>query len=244
MLSQTLIRWEVRMSKYNVFETKEDWAKFRRGLFTASEVHRLLAEPKLKADKEAGNLSEGAKTYVRERVAILLAPEEPQHYNANMERGNEAEPQAVIAYADKIGMSINADGFIYTSVNGFVFFTDEEYNAGGTPDIILKDKPYTIIGEIKCPLSKTHLEYMMITNAEELKAAVPQYYAQMQMNMWLCDATNGVFISFDDRYYNETHYLHTVEVPRDDEYIEQIKRKLLKAKEYKELLLNTINKTN
>jgi hypothetical protein len=62
--------------------------------------------------------------------------------------------------------------------------------------------------------------------------------------MWLCDATNGVFISFDDRYYNDAHHLHTVEVPRDDEYIEQIKRKLLKAKEYKQLLLNTINKTN
>ena len=240
MLSLTLIRWEVRMSKYNVFETKEDWANFRKGLFTASEVHRLLAEPKLKADKEAGNLSEGAKTYVRERVAILLAPEEPQHYNANMERGNEAEPQAVMAYANKLGKSVNDDDFIYTSIGGFVFFTDEEFDAGGTPDIIIGET----ICEIKCPLSKTHLEYMMITNAEELKAAVPQYYAQMQMNMWLCDATNGVFISFDDRYYNETHHLHTVEVPRDDEYIEQIKRKLLKAKEYKELLLNTINKTN
>lgn len=228
------------MSKYNVFETKEDWANFRKGLFTASEVHRLLAEPKLKADKESGNLSEGAKTYVRERVAILLAPEEPQHYNANMERGNEAEPQAVMAYATKLGKSVNDDDFIYTSIGGFVFFTDEEYNAGGTPDIIIGET----ICEIKCPLSKTHLEYMMITNVEELKAAVPQYYAQMQMNMWLCDAKDGVFISFDDRYYNDAHHLHTVEVPRDDEYIEQIKRKLLKAKEYKQLLMDKVNGTN
>jgi len=240
LLSQTLIRWEVRMSKYNVFETKEDWAKFRKGLFTASEVHRLLAEPKLKADKEAGNLSEGAKTYVRERVSILLAPEEPQHYNANMERGNDAEPQAVMTYATKLGKSVNDDDFIYTSIGGFVFFTDEEFDAGGTPDIIIGET----ICEIKCPLSKTHLEYMMISDVEELKSAVPQYYAQMQMNMWLCDAKDSVFISFDDRYYNDAHHLHTVEVPRDEEYIEQIKRKLLKAKEYKQLLLNTINKTN
>jgi hypothetical protein len=228
------------MSKYNVFETKEDWAKFRKGLFTASEVHRLLAEPKLKADKEAGNLSEGAKTYVRERVAILLAPEEPQHYNANMERGNEAEPQAVMAYAASIGKSVNDDDFIYTSIGGFVFFTDEEFDAGGTPDIIIG----STICEIKCPLSKTHLEYMMISDVEELKSAVPHYYAQMQMNMWLCDAKDGVFISFDDRYYNSAHHLHTVEVPRDDEYIEQIKRKLLKAKEYKQLLMDKVNVKN
>ena len=228
------------MAKYNVFETKEDWAFFRKGFFTASEVNRLLAEPKLKADKEAGNLSEGAKTYVRERVANLLAPQELQHYNANMERGNDAEPQAVMTYATKLGKSVNDDDFIYTSIGGFVFFSDDEYNAGGTPDIIIGET----ICEIKCPLSKTHLEYMMITNVEDLKSAVPQYYAQMQMNMWLCDSKDGVFISFDDRYYNEAHHLHTVEVPRDDEYIEQIKRKLLKAKEYKQLLLNTINKTN
>jgi hypothetical protein len=228
------------MSKYNVFETKEDWAKFRKGLFTASEVHRLLAEPKLKADKEAGNLSEGAKTYVRERVAILLAPEEPQHYNANMERGNEAEPQAVMAYANSLGKSVNDDDFIYTSIGGFVFFTDEEFDAGGTPDIIIGET----ICEIKCPLSKTHLEYMMISDVEELKASVPQYYAQMQMNMWLCGSKDGVFISFDDRYYNESHHLHSVFVPRDEEYIEQIKRKLLKAKEYKQLLMDKVNGKN
>lgn len=224
------------MAKYNVFETKEDWAKFRRGLFTASEVHRLLAEPKLKADKDAGNLSEGAKTYVRERVAILLAPEEPQHYNSNMERGNEVEPQAVMAYAERIGKSVNDDDFVYTSVGGFVFFTDEEYNAGGTPDIIIGKS----ICEIKCPLSKTHLEYMMIDTAEELKKAVPQYYSQMQMNMWLCDADSGVFISFDDRYYNSAHHLHTVEVPRDEEHIELIKSKLLKATEYKNQILSKL----
>jgi GH18 family chitinase len=224
------------MAKYNVFETKEDWAKFRRGLFTASEVHRLLAEPKLKADKEAGNLSEGAKTYVRERVAILLAPEEPQHYNSNMERGNEAEPQAVLAYAESIGKSVNDDDFVYTSVGGFVFFTDEDHNAGGTPDIIIGKS----ICEIKCPLSKTHLEYMMIDSAEELKKAVPQYYSQMQMNMWLCDAEDGVFISFDDRYYNSVHHLHSIHVPRDEEHIELIKSKLLRAKEYKDQILNTI----
>lgn len=228
------------MAKYNVFETKEDWAGFRRGLFTASEVHRLLAEPKNKADKEAGNLSEGAKTYVRERVAILLAPEEPQHYNSNMERGNEVEPQAVLSYAEKIGKSVNDDDFIYTSVGGFVFFSDDYYNCGCTPDIIIG----STICEIKCPLSKTHLEYMMITNAEELKAAVPQYYSQMQMNMWLCEAESGVFISFDDRFYDNTHHLHTVEVPRDEAHIELIKAKLFKAKKYKEQIISKINGTH
>ena len=58
--------------------------------------------------------------------------------------------------------------------------------------------------------------------------------------MWLCDAENGVFISFDDRYYNQAHYLHSINVPRDEEYIDIMKSKLLKAKEYKNQILNTI----
>jgi hypothetical protein len=224
------------VAKFNVFPTKEDWIKFRRGMFTASEVNRLLAEPKLRADKEVGNLSEGAKTYVRERVAILLAPEEIQHYNSNMERGNELEKNAAKAYGQMIGKTFKDDDFVYTSENGHIFFTDEQYNAGGTPDILL---PEAIV-EIKCPLSKTHLEYMMIRTPEGLKSAVPQYYSQMQMNMWLCNKPSGIFVSYDDRYYNEEYHLHSVFVPRDEEHIELIKSKLLKAKEYKTQILNTI----
>jgi hypothetical protein len=55
--------------------------------------------------------------------------------------------------------------------------------------------------------------------------------------MWLVDADNGVFISYDDRYYNNAHHLHTVDVPRDEEHIELIKSKLLKAKSYKDEIL-------
>lgn len=229
------------MAKYNVFETKEDWSNFRKGLFTASEVHRLLAEPKLKADKEAGNLSEGAKTYVRERVAILLAPDEPDYYNSAMQHGNETEPQAVIAYAEKLGLSVNDDKFIYTSVGGFVFFSDEEHNAGGTPDVIINGDAGRLIGEIKCPASKTHLEYMLIKDETDLIKAAPNYYSQIQMNIWLTDAIGCDFITFDDRYYNKAHHLHTVFIPRNEDYIGQIKSKLLKAKQYKEQILNQLS---
>jgi len=68
-----------------------------------------------------------------------------------------------------------------------------------------------------------------------------QYYSQMQMNMWLCGAESGVFISYDDRYYKEEHHLHTVNVPRDEAHIELIKSKLLKATEYKQQIIDKIN---
>jgi hypothetical protein len=248
------------MAKYNVFETKEDWSNFRKGLFTASEVHRLLGEvkrdmtnaelaehkrinPKSKAKQIVDNnlLSEGAKTYVRERVAILLAPDEPEYYNSAMQHGNETEPQAVMAYAESLGLSVNDDKFIYTSVGGFVFFSDDEHNAGGTPDVIINGDAGRLIAEIKCPASKTHLEYMLIKDETDLIKSAPNYYSQIQMNIWLTDAIGCDFITFDDRYYNKAHHLHTVFIPRNEDYIGQIKSKLLKAKQYKEQILNQLS---
>lgn len=106
------------MIEYKVFENKEDWREFRTGMFTASEINRLMAEPKKKGEV----LSEGAKTYIRERVAIKLAPKEPEYYNSSMEHGNQTEAQAVLAIAKSLGKSVNDSDFIYTSEGGFVYF--------------------------------------------------------------------------------------------------------------------------
>jgi hypothetical protein len=247
------------MAKYNVFENKEDWAKFRLTYFTSSEAHRLLTDVKrdmtedeLKQHKLANPksksktiidksiLSEGAKSYIRERVAEMLATPPPTYYNSSMEHGNETEPQAVNNYAQKYGYELNSDGFIYTSFGGFVFFYNDEYNAGGTPDLIITI-PKRKIGEIKCPDSKTHLLYMMLKSVEDVKRVVFEYYVQLQMNMWLAGAESGVFISFDDRYYNDKHHSKEIEIPYDTELIEDLKIKLKLAKAYKDEILSMLN---
>ena len=217
----------------HVLADKDQWKEIRKGYFTASQVHRLLAKPKSKTDI----LSQGAMTYVEERIAELLAPSEPEYYNSQMEHGNDTEPQAVIAFANRYELDVNADYFIYTSIGGHVFFLNKIYHAGGTPDILLPDA----IVEIKCPASKTHLKYMTINNVDSFKKQSPEYYAQMQLNMWLCDKHNGIFVSYDDRYYNSAHHLYTLDVPRDDEYIDRILDKLLKAKDYFNSILSKFN---
>lgn len=223
------------MINYKVFESKEDWSTFRSGLFTASEIHRLLATPKKKDEV----LSQGAKTYILERVAESLAPKEPDFYNRAMEHGNETEPQAVLAIAEKLGKSVNDDDFIYTSVGGFVFFWDDEYNVGGTPDVILKDSG--LICEVKCPASKTHLEYLMLHTPEDVLDCVPNYYYQMQLNMYLTHTDKCLFVSYDDRYYNKAHHYHSIGVPRDEAAIELILTKSQLATEYKNQILEKIN---
>lgn len=226
------------MIQYKVFKEKEDWANFRAGYFTSSETSRLLSDPKLKSNKESGNLSDSAMTYIIERTAQVLAPREPEFYNSKMERGNELEPQAVVAFAENFGLNVNSDDFIYTSVGGFVFFWDDDYNAGGTPDIILNG--HDAIVEIKCPDSKQHLRYMLFKSVEDFIKTCPDYYNQIQQNIWLCNKQRGYFVSFDDRFYSTNHHMFVLEIPRNEAHIELLKSKLLKAKTVKDTILTSM----
>lgn len=219
------------MIHYKVFQNEEDWATFRGGLFTASEIHRLLSEPKNKKEL----LSVGAKTYVMERVSAILAPSEPNYYNSAMEHGNQTEPQAVLRIAKELNKTVDDDDFIYTSIGGYVFFFDDEYDLGGTPDVIIKD--LDMCCEVKCPMSKTHLEYLLIKTQEDVKKSLGKYYAQMQLNIYLTNTKKCLFVSFDDRFYNEKNHYHSIEILRDEPYIENLLSKAKIAKEEKENIM-------
>lgn len=225
------------MTHYKVFENDDDWKQFRAGLFTASEIYRLMTEPKKKDEV----LSVGAKTYITEKVAELIAPLEPSYYNSAMEHGNEKEPMAVLRIAQEIGKNIDDDDFIYTSSGGWVFFYDDELDLGGTPDVIIKNQ---MICEVKAPLSKTHLTYLMLETPEDVLREVPQYYGQMQLNMLLTGTDQCLFVSFDDRFYNPEHHYHSVMIPKNEAYLERLKIKAKHAKEMKLKMLKTLGYEN
>lgn len=223
------------MIQYAVFEKEEDWLDFRAKYFTASEASRLITEPKKKGEL----LSIGAKTYVREIVANILATPETTFYNSDMERGKEMEPFAVAKLADYWNKDENDDDFVYTSQNGYVFFYDDDYDLGGTPDVIWLRKRSA---EIKCPKSSTHVKYLELETWEDIKAECPEYYGQMQTNMYLTQTDECIFMSFDDRFYNEKLHAHFITVPRDEEYIERLLVKAKHAKEYKNRILELFDK--
>lgn len=225
------------MIKYAVFETEEEWLDFRAPYFTASESSKLMTNAKDKNEV----LSVGAKTYIRKCASTVLAPKEPSYYNSAMEHGKNTEPIAVLSLAKSLGKTVDDDDFIYTSTNGFVFFYDDEYNLGGTPDVIIRGVKKS--AEIKCPNSDTHLEYLMASTAEEVKSKMPEYYGQMQTNMYLTSTDECVFMSFDNRFYNEKLHSHFINIPKDEEYIQRLLLKAKAGKEYKESILKTILKT-
>lgn len=218
------------MVQYKAFDNDEDWKQFRIDYFTSSEIHRLMTEPKAKGEL----LSVGAKTYVMEKVAEKIATPEPDYYNSDMERGNEFEPIAVLKVAEYLGKSIDDDDFIYTSVGGKIFFYDEELGLGGTPDIIIKN---LMDVELKVPKSKTHLDYLLITDQEQLKKEIPKYYGQMQSNMFLTGSRKAMFGSFDDRFYNEKLHFHNLMIEYDSDYVNRMIEKVGYAKEMKNKML-------
>lgn len=222
--------------KMRVYESKEDWLNFRAGMFTASEIDRLLADPTKEEQKKGQVLSKGAKTYILERIASKLATPEPEYYSGEMQHGNETEPQAVMAFAERYGFDINSPEFLYTSIGGHVIYCDDNEVYCGTPDIVIPNA----IAEIKCPSPHTHLQYMLFKTALDILSLKEKYYAQMQLNMHLAERDLCYFVSFDDRFYKEEHQIKVIEVPKDEAYIANMLHKINLANNYKQSILNQL----
>jgi hypothetical protein len=215
-----------------VFETQDDWKDFRKGLFTSSQMNRLMASPTKKEIEAGERLSKGAKTYILELISNMEAEPKKEFYSSAMEWGNEQEPQAVLRLAEMLGKDVTDNDFIYTSIGGFVFFVYDK-KSGGTPDVILNDA----IVEIKCPDSHTHRYYRTFVNSDNISVELPDYYDQMQHNMMLCQKDTCLFMSFDPRYKEAKKQVHIVEVKADKIRQHQILGKIELAHEQKEAWL-------
>ena len=62
----------------------------------------------------------------------------------------------------------------------------------------------------------------------------------MQTNMYLTQTDLCKFESFDNRFYNEDHHAHFIDIPRDQEYIDRLLIKAKHAKAYKEEILEKL----
>jgi|APGre2960657404_1045060.scaffolds.fasta_scaffold49723_3 hypothetical protein len=222
--------------KMFVFGTKEEWLQYRYGKFTSSDIEKLMTDPTKKEQEMGEQLSKGAKTYVLHRIATQLALPEPDYYSAAMQHGNETEPQAAIAFAKIMGYELTDSDFIHNGISAWVIFSDDNEVYCGTPDIILPDA----IAEIKCPAPHTHLKYMMLKTQSDIADQMPDYYAQMQLNMVLSQRDMCYFVSFDDRFYNEAHQIKIIEVNKDDRYILTMLHKINIANQFKNNLINNL----
>lgn len=210
--------------------TREQWLAKRMGNITGSKVSALFTEPKLKADKEAGNLSETAKSYLDEKICELLTGYQEEGFTTKeMQWGIDHEPYAVEELKEK-GIEFN-----YHGVDNPVYFPYGEFS-GCSPD----GEKENIVYEIKCPFkSAIHLKNLRLKTQFDLLDLNKDYYYQVQFNM-LCvskvkeisfDEMQGRFISFDPRFRKE-HRLKILNISPDLDFLKVIDKKLLQAENY------------
>ena len=175
---------------------QEDWFKARLGNWTASNFSKLITL--------TGKVSTQAKTHNSILVAerILGEKQENDFKSDAMIRGNELESEALEFINFTKGYEFRKCGFL-DSGEGF----------GCSPDGI--DESNKIGLELKCPLSHTHLQYL-------LKNEIPsQYYAQVQGSMLVSGFDKWIFCS-----YHPTLKSMILEIKRDDKFIDALKKLL------------------
>lgn len=182
--------------------------KMRAGHLTASRFADLLTQPKSKADREAGEMSQTAGRYFREVLSELLTDAPlPEIHAAPLDWGTEQEPQARIEYS-------RVTGNVVTMPHpAFVQHTELSY-VGCSPDGLIGDDGLL---ELKCPwTTQTHIDNLMAH-------AVPSdYVPQVQGQLWVTGRKWCDFVSYDPRIVYEGLDIMIVRVERDEEMIKRI----------------------
>lgn len=207
----------------------DGWNQARVGRFTASEMYRLMTEPRTKEAKEAGKLSEGAMTYVSEKVAETLTGQpKSEAYAYPLVYGKDLEPQAIEYFVKKTG-------FMYEPAT-FVPFGD---HAGGSPDGYINDFDGL---EIKCPFNSANMvDYLMLTDQWDLKRDHPNHYWQCMSNLLFTEKEQWHFVAYDPRMTEEKHRMVHILVKPISEDFERITAKIAKAVEEKLRLIKTLS---
>lgn len=190
----------------DVEQGSAEWLEARLGLASASRFKDILSEPRSKADKESGKLSETAYSYMCELAAEVLTGKQAELSGKALEWGAENEPEARNLY-DMTRDDVEEVGIIL----------DDSGKYGASPDGLVGDDGMI---EIKCPYnSVNHLKTVIA--GEMPKEHMPQVQGNMMINgrQW-CD-----FISFDPRIEGKGRFF-VVRVERDDEYIAKLQDKL------------------
>lgn len=163
-----------------------EWHAARLGVFTSSEIYRLMTKPKLKSEV----LSEGAKTYIMEKVAeSLTGIREEVFTTPAMQWGIDNEPLAKKHLARLNSWTIEETSFIKV----------ESLNYGGSGDGWIRELNGAL--EVKCLNTVNHLKE--IRDSEDLKANLPIRFWQVLSDAYLRECDVAVLAWFDPRVPND-----------------------------------------
>ncbi len=164
------------MDTQSIEQGTPEWFAARLGKVTASKVKDVMAQGR------AGAPSASRATYMGELIAERLSGVASEGFtNGAMDHGTQTEPQARAAYTMQTGNMVDQVGFVIHSTIA---------DSGASPDGLVGADGLV---EIKCPLTKTHIEFLKT-------GTVPtNYVKQMQWQMACTGRAWCDFVSFDPR---------------------------------------------
>lgn len=174
------------------------WHALRAGKATASEFASILAE---------GEGKMRAK-YLRQLIAERLTGRVLDGYkNAHMERGQEQEAIARLAYEAATDDELQRVAFI----------EHDDLAAGCSPDSLVIGKKRGV--EIKCVIPTIQVETILRGTYP------PEHRAQIQGGMWLAEYDEWNFVSYSPDMPDHLRiYIYTVK--RDETYIKALEIKV------------------
>lgn len=207
-------------ANYSIIQGSKEWYEIRRGKFTSSEIYRLMSDPKDSTAKKNGELSDGAKTYVLEKVHETLTGElESSFDSVATVWGVQNEPLARTWYEKLTGLEVKEVGF--TTVSD---------SFGGSADGLVGEDGGI---EIKAPYKgSNHLDYSLIESQEYMKKCFKEHYWQCVSNAFINNRKWWDFVSFDPRLNYDSGFFRFRINPSLEEF-DLISKKVAQATELK-----------
>lgn len=156
----------------DVPQGSEEWFDARVGKISASNFSKLITS--------TGKKSTQYTTYQHSLIAeIMMGHKIETHQSEAMKRGTEMEAEARAYYELVTGHDVEEIGLIYK---------DDTRRVSCSPDGLLSGCPRGL--EIKCPLEKTQIKYLL---AGKLPS---EYVAQVQGSMYVTGLDSWDFLSY------------------------------------------------
>jgi hypothetical protein len=229
---------------------------FSETLIHCSSLSKLTTEPRNKGDKDAGNLSETAKTHLIEVYALAMYNFKKDISNKYTEKGNTCEPEGLELASEHTGLSLEK--------NEETFFN--EYFVG-TPDAIVYDKKLifdnkcawdwvTLLSNIDGELDNTYfcqmqgyldllgfdtgyIAYTLIDTPESIRNDLKRQLFYKSNGKYLTEESPGFLREWEAKErnlifsnYSSDQRILLFEVKKDEEYLEKARKKVEKSRTF------------
>tara|TARA_R110000868_G_scaffold66695_1_gene198508 strand:+ start:2105 stop:2716 length:612 start_codon:yes stop_codon:yes gene_type:complete len=181
----------------------EEWFTQRLGKVTASRVGDVIAKTKT-------GIAASRDNYATQLILERLTNNKEEFFKSvAMQWGTDTEPMARQAYELKRGVFVDEVGFIEHPTIEM---------SGASPDGLVGEDGLV---EIKCPESKTHMEYLLSGSPP------PKYIPQMMWQMACTGRKWCDFVSYDPRFPENMQIL-VVKVDYEPKYVAMLELEITK----------------